>query len=115
MKNATKRSILRWIHLVSTIPVLGYIYEPPAEVQQYVDGPRYIFGPLLILSGYWMYAGAYFAVLGVVAWIGAYLLAGFGGALLSQVALLIARMAWMVIRTRRSSPSNHSTIDVPTP
>ena len=25
---ATTRSILRWIHIVSSIPILGYIYSP---------------------------------------------------------------------------------------
>ena len=28
MKEATKRSIFRWIHLVFSIPILGYIYSP---------------------------------------------------------------------------------------
>jgi hypothetical protein len=112
MKNATKRSILRWLHLVATIPVLGYIYEPAAEVQQYVDGPRYIFVPLLVVTGYWMYAGAYLAILGVVVWVGAYWLSGFGTALLGQISLLIALKAWRVIRARRSTVSSHSTTEV---
>lgn len=33
MNNATKRSILRCIHLILTIPILGYIYGEPSEVQ----------------------------------------------------------------------------------
>ncbi len=32
MNNATKRSILRFIHLVASIPILGYIYGAPSEV-----------------------------------------------------------------------------------
>ena len=28
MKQATKRSILRWIHLVFSIPIIGYVYSP---------------------------------------------------------------------------------------
>jgi hypothetical protein len=28
MKDATKRSIVRWIHIVFAIPILGYIYSP---------------------------------------------------------------------------------------
>jgi uncharacterized membrane protein YkvA (DUF1232 family) len=28
MKDATKRSIVRWIHIVVAIPILGYIYSP---------------------------------------------------------------------------------------
>ena len=35
MKPATKRSILRWIHLVIAIPILGYIYSPFAELPNY--------------------------------------------------------------------------------
>src|SRR2546421_72962 len=103
MNNATKRAILRCIHLVFTIPILGFIYEPPSEVQQYADGVRYIFVPVLILSGYWMYSGVIFAVIGVALWLGAYRLSGFGAALLSQVALFIAWKTWLVIRSRRST------------
>jgi hypothetical protein len=102
MSNSTKRSVLRVIHLVLTIPILGYIYEPAAEVQQYADGVRFIFVPVLILSGYWMYSGVIFAVIGVAAWLGAYRLSGFGAALLSQIVLFIARKIWFVIRARRS-------------
>jgi hypothetical protein len=102
MNTATKRSILRWIHLVLTIPILGYIYEPASEVQQYAGAARFIFVPVLILSGYWMYAGVIFAIIGVAAWLGAYRLSGFGAALLSQVVLLIARKIWVVVRARNS-------------
>jgi len=28
MNDAAKRSILRWIHIVFSIPILGYIYSP---------------------------------------------------------------------------------------
>ena len=33
--SSTKRTILRWLHLVLSIPVLGYIYGIPAEVAEY--------------------------------------------------------------------------------
>src|SRR6266576_1996212 len=102
MNNATKRSILRCIHLVLSIPVLGFIYEPASEVQQYASGVRFIFVPVMILSGYWMYSGVLFAIIGVALWLGAYRLSGFGAALLSQVALFIARKNWLVVRARRS-------------
>jgi hypothetical protein len=97
---ATKRSILRWIHLIVTIPILGYIYGPAAEVEQYAPAARFVFVPVIILSGYWMYSGVFFAVLGVAAWLGAIHLSGFGAAILSQIALFIARKAWLVIRAR---------------
>ena len=102
ISNATQRSILRWIHIIVTIPVFGYIYGPASEVQQYADGVRYIFVPVIILSGFWMYSGVIFAIIGVAVWLGAYYLSGLGAAILSQVVLFIARKTWLVIRGRRS-------------
>jgi hypothetical protein len=102
ISGASKRAILRCIHLILSIPILGYIYEPASEVQQYADGVRYIFVPVMILSGYWMYSGVIFAIIGVALWLGAYRLSGFGAALLSQVALFIARKVWLVIRARQA-------------
>src|SRR5882757_7095025 len=110
MNNATKRSILRCIHLILSIPILGYIYEPPSEAAQYASGVRFLFVPLMILSGYWMYAGAIFAIIGVALWLGAYQLAGYGAALLSQVVLFIAWKIWSVIRARRSNASHDTAI-----
>src|ERR1041384_5314899 len=104
ISNATQRSILRWIHIIITIPVFGYIYGPASEVQQYADGVRYIFVPTMVLSGLWMYAGVVFATIGVVVLLGAYHLFGCGAAVLSQVALCIARKIWWVIRARRNDP-----------
>jgi len=101
MNSATKRSILRWIHLVFTIPILGYIYEPASEVEQYAGGARYIFVPVLMFSGYCMYAGVVFALIGVAAWLGAYRLSGFGAALISQVVLLVARKIWFTVRAQQ--------------
>ena|SRR5438132_1884526 len=103
ISNATKRSVLRCIHLIFTIPILGYIYGEPSDVLQYLGAARFIFVPVLILSGYWMYSGVIFAVIGVALWLGAYRLSGFGAALLSQVALFIGRKVWLVIRARHST------------
>ena len=102
MNHATKRSILRWIHLIVTIPILGSIYGEPAEVQEYAGAVRFVFVPVIILSGYWMYSGVVFAVIGVAGWLGAIYLSGYGAAVLSQVALFIARKIWLVIRARQS-------------
>jgi hypothetical protein len=102
MNSVTKRSILRWIHLVVAIPVLGYIYQPASEAQQYAGAVRFIFAPVMILSGYWMYAGVIFAIIGVALWLGAYQLFGVGTAILSQFALFIARKIWLVVRARQS-------------
>ena len=102
IKPATKRSILRWIHLVIAIPILGYIYSPFAELPNYAAVTRFVFAPVIIFAGYWMYAGVYFAIIGVAVWLGAYRLSGVGAAILSQVALFIARKIWLVIRARRA-------------
>ena len=102
MSNATKRTILRSFHLILSIPILGYIYGPPAEVQEYASAVRFVFVPIIILSGFWMYSGVVFAVIGVAVWLGAYYLSGIGAAILSQVALFIARKIWLVIRARGS-------------
>src|SRR5215475_7476966 len=102
ISNATKRSILRWIHLVVAIPMPGYIYSPFAELPNYAAVTRFVFAPVMILAGYWMYAGSLFAIVGVAVWLGAYYLSGIGAAILSQVALFIARRIWLVIRARRS-------------
>src|SRR5882724_5194261 len=105
ISNTTKRAILRCIHLVLSIPILGYIYEPASEVQQYAGVVRFVFVPVMILSGYWMYSGVFFAIIGVALWLGAYRLSGYGAALLSQVVLFIARKTWLVIRARHSKES----------
>ncbi len=101
IKASTKKSILRWIHLIVAIPILGYVYSPYAELPSYAAVTRFVFAPLIILAGYWMYAGAIFAIIGVAAWIGAYRLSGIGTAILSQVVLFIGRRIWLAVRARR--------------
>lgn len=57
MKDATQRSILRWLHLVFSIPVLGYIYSPFEEIPNYAPAVRFVFLPVLVLLGLWMWKG----------------------------------------------------------
>ncbi len=57
MKEATKRSILRWIHIVFSIPILGYIYSPFEEIPKYADRVRFVVVPVMVLSGFWMWKG----------------------------------------------------------
>jgi hypothetical protein len=57
MNQGAKRSILRWIHIIFALPILGYIYGPPVEVQQYVAVFRFVFLPVVIVSGLWMWKG----------------------------------------------------------
>jgi hypothetical protein len=57
MKEATKRSILRWMHIVFSIPILGYIYSPIEELPKYADRVRFVVVPVMLLSGLWMWKG----------------------------------------------------------
>jgi hypothetical protein len=57
MKEATKRSIVRWIHIVFSIPILGYIYSPFEEIPKYADFVRGVVVPVILLSGLWMWKG----------------------------------------------------------
>ena len=57
MSDATKRSICRWIHIVFSIPIIGYIYSPFKELPNYAPTVRYVAFPLIALSGLWMWKG----------------------------------------------------------
>jgi hypothetical protein len=57
MNQGTKRLILRWIHIVFSIPILGYIYSPFEELPKYADRVRFFFVPVIFLSGLWMWKG----------------------------------------------------------
>ena len=57
MKEITRRRIFRTIHLIFSIPILGYIYSPFDQVHNYAFPTRYISVPVLVLSGFWMWKG----------------------------------------------------------
>ncbi|HWY59408.1 MAG TPA: hypothetical protein VNZ03_33395 [Terriglobales bacterium] len=57
MKDATQRSIFRWIHIVFAIPILGYIYSPFEKLPDYAPATRFVFLPVMVLSGLWMWKG----------------------------------------------------------
>jgi hypothetical protein len=57
MKEATKRSIVRWIHIIFSIPILGYIYSPFEELPKFADRVRFVVVPVIFLSGLWMWKG----------------------------------------------------------
>ncbi|MGO9948741.1 MAG: hypothetical protein ACLPWG_18040 [Steroidobacteraceae bacterium] len=58
MKDATKRSIARGIHIVFSIPILGYIYSPFEQLPPYAPRVRFVVVPLMILSGFCMWKGS---------------------------------------------------------
>jgi len=57
MNQGTKRWIFRLIHIVFSIPIIGYIYSPFEQIPNYAPATRYVFVPILVLSGLWMWKG----------------------------------------------------------
>lgn len=51
------RSIFRWIHIIFSIPILGYIYSPFEKLPGYAPATRFVFLPVMVLSGLWMWKG----------------------------------------------------------
>ena len=103
MNDTAKRSILRWIHIVFSIPIIGYVYSPFSDLPEYAPIVRFVSVPVLIFSGYWMYTGLIFGLIGVALWLGTNYLFGYGIAILVQIALFIARKIWMVMQARRAA------------
>ena len=104
MTEATKRSTLRWFHIVfGILPLLGYVYSPFDQIPQYAPLTRFVFVPVLLLTGYWMYSGALFAIIGAALWLGVSYFAGYWPAVLSQIVLFVVWKVWLRIRARRSA------------
>lgn len=57
MNDAVKRSMFRWIHIVFSIPIIGYVYSPFKELPNYAPVVRYVAIPVMVLSGFWMWKG----------------------------------------------------------
>jgi hypothetical protein len=53
----TQRSIFRLIHLVFSIPIIGYVYSPFNELPNYAPVVRFVAIPVLALTGLWMWQG----------------------------------------------------------
>ncbi|HTI73178.1 MAG TPA: hypothetical protein VMF06_24605 [Candidatus Limnocylindria bacterium] len=57
ISDAAIRSVFRWIHLIFSIPILGYIYSPFDKIPEYAPAVRYVFLPIIVVSGLWMWKG----------------------------------------------------------
>jgi hypothetical protein len=57
MNQSTVRSIGRWIHIVLAIPIIGYIYSPFEKLPDYAPATRFVFLPVMVVSGLWMWKG----------------------------------------------------------
>jgi hypothetical protein len=52
-----QRLILRWVHIIVAIPIYGYIYSPFEKLPQYAPPTRFVFFPLMVLTGLLMWKG----------------------------------------------------------
>jgi len=57
MKASAERKLIRWLHIIFGIPIIGYIYGPISENQIPTMIVRFIIFPLLVLSGLYMWKG----------------------------------------------------------
>jgi thiosulfate reductase cytochrome b subunit len=55
--NFSSRVILRWVHIIVAIPIYGYIYSPFDKLPQYAPPTRFVFFPLMVLTGLLMWKG----------------------------------------------------------
>ena len=52
-----QRTIVRWIHLIFAIPIVGYIYSSFDKLPDYAGPTRFVFLPVMVLTGLWMWKG----------------------------------------------------------
>jgi len=57
MKAATERKIIRWFHILASIPVMGFIYGPVKDIPRAAFAVQWIIFPLIVLSGLWLWKG----------------------------------------------------------
>ena len=57
MKLPNQRTVFRWIHIILSIPIYGYIYSPFDKIPAYAFPARYIFFPAMVATGLWMWKG----------------------------------------------------------
>ncbi len=57
MKAPTQRFMVRWLHIVTSIPIAGYIYGPVANMPHAAFAVKWIIVPVVVLSGLWMWKG----------------------------------------------------------
>jgi thiosulfate reductase cytochrome b subunit len=57
MKVATQRKVMRWLHIIASIPLIGYIYGPVKNIPNAVFAIKWVLLPLIVLTGLWMWKG----------------------------------------------------------
>jgi hypothetical protein len=57
MKAATERKIVRSLHILASIPIIGLIYGPVSQFPNAVMMIKWVLLPLIVLSGLWLWKG----------------------------------------------------------
>lgn len=57
ISDAIRSALVRWVHIVLAIPIIGYVYSPFDEIPNYAPAVRYVFLPAIVLAGLWMWKG----------------------------------------------------------
>lgn len=57
MSAALERKIIRWMHIILSIPVVGYIYGPVSQIPMATMWVKFVFFPVIVLSGLWLWKG----------------------------------------------------------
>jgi hypothetical protein len=55
MKPMRERDFIRILHLVLSVPILGYLYGPVASISGAAWFTRWIAMPMVVLSGLWLW------------------------------------------------------------
>jgi thiosulfate reductase cytochrome b subunit len=57
MKASAERKIIRWLHIITSIPLVGYVYGPLKNLPHAVFVLKWVLFPLVVISGLWMWKG----------------------------------------------------------
>jgi thiosulfate reductase cytochrome b subunit len=55
MKASVERKIVRWMHILLSIPIVGFIYGPVAGIPHAAFAVRWVIFPIVVVSGFWMW------------------------------------------------------------
>jgi hypothetical protein len=55
MNAAAERNLIRIVHLVLSVPIIGYIYGPVAAIPEAARFTRWVAMPVVIFSGFWLW------------------------------------------------------------